>query len=201
MLNHLTIPRFESEAISSASIPQKNIKILQKWIKEGLKEERITPPVANTSTEAVLISTQNGGLIVKIYAGSALISIAGLAKNKRQADEVFGELGKATELPAQPPALPWIISSTRVGNGAYSPSISVAKWLNEFWTALAMSFLTPVRKEGSGGARKGSGRKPAQVKPIRTTVLLHPDLLAHAKEKGNVSTYIAELIKKDKGNI
>lgn len=55
--------------------------------------------------------------------------------------------------------------------------------------------------DGRGGRRSRSGRKPAEVKPIRTTILIPPDLLAYAKGKGNVSSYIAELIKKDKGNI
>lgn len=188
-------PTGVARAITPADLPPKNIKILQKWIKDGLREERISPPVANTSTEAVLISTQNGGLIVKIFAGSALISTAGLAKNERQAPEVFEELRKATELPTNPPVLPWIISSTIIENAA------VMKWLDEFWTALAVAFATPPLEKGRGGARNGAGRKPAEVKPIRTTILIAPDLLAHVKEKGNVSAYIAHLIEKDKDHI
>lgn len=52
--------------------------------------------------------------------------------------------------------------------------------------------------DGRGGGRSGSGRKPSPVKPIKTTVLLPPDLFAYAKEKGNVSAYIARLISNDK---
>lgn len=55
--------------------------------------------------------------------------------------------------------------------------------------------------DGRGGRRSRSGRKPAEVRPIRTTILIPPDLLAYAKEKGNVSAYIARLIEKDKDHI